>query len=117
MNTQPNTEKQPKYFEARISQYEGVKPYPLEVCPTVNQAIEYIKSDARLQADIDDARKYLKQELTANVRDASGKLLLPEYEADALEFVAARREAYRVWVHVMLHHRKPAARAEGGDVQ
>jgi hypothetical protein len=80
-NTQrKETVSSPLYFSAQISQFDGIRPEPLSVCPTIEQVIDYIKADQRLKTDVDAARKYLKTEIENDERDRSGKLLLPEYD-------------------------------------
>jgi predicted P-loop ATPase len=79
MKPEETTNPIPLYFKALISQFDGIRPEPLDVCPTIEQAIDYIKTDQRLKSDVETARKYLRQELQENERDEKGKLKLPEY--------------------------------------
>ena len=83
-----NAPLKPGYFTAQISQFDGIRPEPLQVTPTVEQALEYIRTDQRLKSDIETARKYLKTELLNDERDEKGKLLLPEYD-DAKKLLPA----------------------------
>lgn len=74
-----NTSSMPLFFDSQISQFDGIRPEPLPVSPTVEQVIEYLQTDERLKNEITQARNYLEDELDADERDEHGKIITEEY--------------------------------------
>lgn len=70
----------------KVSQFDGIKPHPLQVQPTIEQVFEYIKTDGRLKDDTQSAREALRRDISANSRNDKGKLLTPEYDALKIKF-------------------------------
>ncbi|MBD3251072.1 hypothetical protein GF380_01190 [Candidatus Uhrbacteria bacterium] len=69
----------PLYFDAVVSQFDGVTSPPLSVTPTVKQVIKAISTDVRLKNDIEECREYLRTDIENNKRGAKGALETPEY--------------------------------------
>jgi len=69
----------PLYFDAPISQFDGIKPNPLNVDVTVDAVIHEISTNIRLKGDIEDCREALFADIDNNERGSKGKLETPEY--------------------------------------